>query len=101
MFTTSLHRRIAATTLGLVTASGLAWAGPSLASAHPGVWDSETCQQSLTRVWFWPGPVSDDGPPAFSDAYESYVLRQRPCDAPPIQIPPCDDSQVGHGHPIG
>ena len=97
----SLRRRSTAVAVGLATATALAWAGPTAASAHPGVYDSETCQQSLTRVWFWPGPISDDGAPVFSDAYESYLLRQRSCDAPPIPVPDRADSRVGHAFPVG
>jgi hypothetical protein len=98
----SLRRRATTVALGSATAVALAWAVPSTASAHPGVYDSETCAQSLTRVWVWPGPISDDGPPVFSDGYESYLLRQRPCDAPPpVPVPDRDDSRVGHAFPAG
>jgi hypothetical protein len=97
----SVRRRTGTVVLGLAAVTGLAWAGPTVASAHPGVYDSETCAQSLTRVWFWPGPISDDGAPVFSDAYESYLLRQRPCDAPPIPVPDPADARVGHMFPVG
>jgi hypothetical protein len=96
----SLRRRSTAVTLGVATATALAWAGPSVASAHPGVYDSETCEQSLTREWFWPGE-GPGGTLLFSDAYESYLLRQPPCDAPPVQVPQRADSQVGHAFPAG
>jgi hypothetical protein len=96
----TLRRRSTAVTLGLATATAFAWAGPAVASAHPGVYDSETCEQSLTRLWFWPGE-GPDGTVVFSDAYEAYLLRQRPCAAPPVQVPDRADSRVGHAFPVG
>jgi len=96
----TLLQRTAVLTMSVATATGLAWAG-STASAHPGVFDSETCAESLTRVWSWPGPLSADGPPVFSDAYESYLLRQPPCALPDRPSPSrSDDSRVGHGLPL-
>jgi hypothetical protein len=96
----SLSRRTAAIGLGLVTTAGLVLSSPAVASAHPGVYDSETCAQSLTRVWYWPGERGD-GSLIFSDAYELHLLHERPCDAPPVQIPLRDDSRVGHAFPVG
>jgi hypothetical protein len=37
----------------------------------------------------------------FSDAYESYVLRQPPCAQPELPSPSVhDDARVGHGDPL-
>src|SRR4051794_1522528 len=96
----SRRRRTAAVLVGLVTATGLAWAVPAGASAHPGVYDSEPCAQSLPRVWFWPGERGE-GSLVFSAAYEPPLLGERPCAAPPVQIPLRDDSRVGHAFPAG
>ena len=84
----------------VATAVALSCVVPSVASAHPGEFDSETCAQSLTRVWSWPGTLEADGLPIFSDAYESYVLRQPPCTLPEQPSPSRrDDSRVGHVDP--
>jgi hypothetical protein len=96
----SLSRRTAAIGLGLAMTAGLVLSTPAVASAHPGVYDSETCAQSLTRVWSWPGERGD-GSLIFSDAYELHLLHERPCDAPPVPVPPRADSEVGHRFPSG
>jgi hypothetical protein len=102
MSTTSIRTRRTVTLLVTVgTAVALAWGVPTSASAHPGEFDSETCEQSLTRVWHWPGTLGTGGPVIFSDAYESYVLRQPPCTYPGFAAPSSrDDSRVGHGDPL-
>jgi len=117
----SAHRTVVQRTAVLLVsataATGLAWAGAGSATAHPGVFDSESCAASLTRVWFWPGRISDEpgAPVLHSDAYESYLLRQPPCDgtraAPrppgpvpaPTTLPPVsswDPDRAGHGDPL-
>jgi len=101
--TRTLLQRTAVLTVSVATATGLAWAGSSTASAHPGVFDSETCAASLTRVWSFPGRISDEPRDhvIFSDAYESYVLRQPPCNGEPTGsvTPRYDEDQVGHQLP--
>jgi hypothetical protein len=95
------HRTVTAVVvLGLTT--GLSVTGSSVAAAHRGVYDSATCEESLTRVWDWPGDLETETGRIvlFSDAYEGYILRQRPCDTPPVTTPRHDDDQVGHQHPI-
>jgi hypothetical protein len=95
-------RRTGVVLATLATVTGVAWATPSTAGAHPGVFDSETCAASLTRVWHFPCSLSDepDAPQVFSDGYESYVLRQPPCDGtrpvPASYVP----DPVGHGDPL-
>ena len=117
----SAHRTVVQRTAVLLVSctavTGLAWTGPGAATAHPGVFDSETCAASLTRTWFWPGRISDEpgAPVLHSDAYESYLLRQPPCDGtqaaprPPGPVPaPADQPPVsswdtdraGHGDPL-
>ncbi|WP_324274306.1 hypothetical protein [Blastococcus brunescens] len=101
MSTTRSHtRRVTTVVVAVATATGVAWAGPSAAGGHPGVFDSETCAASLTRVWFHPGRLGDDGPLLFSDAYESYVLRQPPCDATRPAPSIHDRDRMGHGDPL-
>jgi hypothetical protein len=96
------HRTITAVAV-LITATGVSVAGSSVASAHRGVYDSATCEESLTRIWDWPGeiPTETGRIVVFSDAYESYLLRQSPCDAPPDTTPRRDEGRVGHQHPVG
>jgi hypothetical protein len=104
MFTPrTLLQRTAVLAVSVATATGLAWAGSAAASAHPGVFDSETCAESLTRVWTWPGGISDEPRDhvIFSDAYESYLLRQPPCNGEPTATttPSYDEDGVGHQLP--
>lgn len=101
MTTTTRTRRGAATAAALATTIAVIAAGPT-AAAHPGEFDSGTCAESLTRVWSWPGSLSEpDGQVRFSDAYESYVLRQPPCTSPEAPSPDRhDDDRVGHGDPL-
>jgi hypothetical protein len=98
----SVLQRTAVLAVSVTTATGLAWAGASGASAHPGVYDSETCAQSLTRVWYWPGSIeNEDGRQVlFSDAYETHVFQQPPCDAPPDTTPRFDPDRIGHEFPL-
>ena len=104
MFTTrTLLQRTTVVIVSVATATGLAWAGSGTASAHPGVFDSETCAASLTRVWSWPGRISDEPRDRvlFSDAYESYLLRQPPCNGEPTGsvTPRYDEDRIGHQLP--
>ncbi|TFV91550.1 hypothetical protein E4P40_05850 [Blastococcus sp. CT_GayMR20] len=89
--------------VSVATATALALAGSATASAHPGVFDSETCAESLTRVWSWPGSISEEpgGHLIFSDAYESYLLRQPPCNGEPTGAvtPRYNEDHIGHQHP--
>jgi hypothetical protein len=97
----SVLQRTAVLAVSVTAATGTAWAGASGAAAHPGVFDSETCAASLTRVWYWPGEieVGHGRHVFFSDAYESHLLRQRPCDAPPDTTPRSDPGRIGHELP--
>jgi len=96
----TLLQRTTVLAVSVAMATGLAWAGSTAASAHPGVYDSETCGASLTRVWSWPGRVSDEPRDhvIFSDAYESYLLRQPPCNGEPTgsPTPSYDRDRIGH-----
>ena len=101
MSITRTHR--AAVVAGvLAAATGLSLAGSSVAAAHRGAYDSATCEESLTRVWDWPGDFETGSGRIvlFSDAYESHVLRQPPCAAPPDTLPRHDPGRVGHQHSI-
>jgi hypothetical protein len=95
-------RRTVTAVAVLAVTAGLSVAGSSAAQAHRGVYDSGTCEESLTRVWDWPGEMETESGRIvlFSDAYEGYVLRQRPCDAPPDTTPRKDEDKVGHQHSI-
>jgi hypothetical protein len=99
----TLPHRTAVLTVNVVIATGLTWAGAATASAHPGTFDSETCAESLTRVWSWPGRIPDEPHDyvIFSDAYESYLLRQPPCNGEPTGTvtPSYDEDQIGHQLP--
>ena len=99
MSSTTVRRVVAV----LTVTTALAVAGSSVAAAHRGVYDSDTCAESLTRVWDWPGEFETDSGRyvIFSDAYESYILRQPPCDVTRPSPPRWDPSQVGHRHPGG
>ena len=102
MSSTRPHRIVTAVAVLSLT-TGIAVAGSSTASAHRGVYDSETCAASLTRVWDWRGEMeTDTGRIVFrSDAYESYILRQPPCTDTHMPTPRWDPSQVGHQYPVG
>ena len=99
----TLLQRTAVLTVSVATTTGLVWAGSTTASAHPGVFDSETCAASLTRVFSWPGRISDEPRDhvIFSDAYESYLLRQPPCNGQPTGTvtPRYDEDGIGHQPP--
>jgi hypothetical protein len=104
MFTPrTLLQRTAVLTVSVATATGLAFTGSATASAHPGVFDSATCAESLTRVWSHPGRISDQPRDhvIFSDAYESYLLRQPPCNGEPTAsvTPSYDEDRIGHEFP--
>jgi hypothetical protein len=96
------HRTVCTLTV-LVLTTGTVVTSSSAASAHRGVYDSATCEESLSRVWDWPGEltVGTDRVVFFSDAYEGHVLRQPPCDVTRMPTPRWDPSQVGHQHPVG
>src|SRR5215218_7997634 len=102
--TTRRTIRHTASLLGVVSVTiGLTVAGSSTASAHRGVYDSDTCQESITRIWDWPGEMeTESGRIVFhSDAYESYILRQPPCSTTHIPTPRWDPSRVGHQRSTG
>ena len=103
MSATRTTRRTVPTLAVLSVTIGLTVVGSSTASAHRGVYDSGTCQESLTRVWDWPGEIeTESGRIAlFSDAYESYILRRPPCSTTHMPTPRWDPSQVGHQHSVG
>ena len=63
-----------------ITASVLIGLGP--AAADPPALDFDTCSNSLQKVTTWPGTLGD-GSTHFSDAYESYLLRQPACNPVP------------------
>jgi hypothetical protein len=102
MSSTRSHRTVTAVAV-LVVTTGIAVTGSSVASAHRGVYDSGTCGESLTRIWDWPGEMETDSGRIvfFSDAYESYILRQPPCDVTRMPTPRWDPGQVGHQDPVG
>ena len=55
-------------------------------------------------MWDWPGEIVDESRRRHvfvSDAYESYILRQPPCDVRHMPTPRWDPGQVGHQHPGG
>ena len=98
----SVLQRTAVLAVSVAATTGVALAGAPGAAAHPGGYDSETCAASLTRVWYWPGPTetADGDRHVFSDAYELYLLRQPPCDAPPTTTPRFDPDRIGHELPL-
>jgi hypothetical protein len=74
----SVAQRTAVVTAGLATATVLALAGPSAASADPPRLNVDPCEQLLLRAAEWPG-TSSDGYRLFSDAYDRYLSRQPAC----------------------
>jgi len=103
MSATRTTRRLVPTLAVLSVTVGLTVVGSSTASAHRGVYDSDTCQESLTRVWDWPGEIETESGRIvlFSDAYESYILRQPPCSSTHMPTPRWDPNQVGHQRSVG
>ena len=103
MSATRTTRRTVPTLAVLSVTVALTVVGSSTASAHRGVYDSNTCQESLTRIWDWPGEIETDSGRIvlFSDAYESHILRQPPCSTTHMPTPRWDPSQVGHQRSVG
>ena len=72
------NRRTAAFAAASAVAATVFFGMGGSAAADPPAMDFDPCSNSLDQVTQWPGTLGD-GSTHFSDAYESYLLRQPAC----------------------